>query len=472
MPSRPADTLIAPSPRRRPSIRSVLILPIGFLILIVAGTILLRLPHASVDPAQRLAWHEAMFTAINAVCVTGLTVRDTAVDLTGFGQATVFVLFELGAMAVAAFGALLAVRIGAVGGSSTRMVRFAFAAAIAVQAIGALVLMATSSDGLEQPDGAFDAILLAGSAFCQAGYGTLDSSSATVWSCLVVLMLLGSIGFPVLLNLCDLAASAVRRWAGRRRNQPAHTAHLTPHSKATLTATAILLAAGAALLLVSRITPHFYDKLQLGQTAHVDRPEQLTATAMAEQVTDAAWLTVTSRSTGLTPAAVDTPSAPDSLVLMTSMFIGGGAGSPAGGIKVTVLVVLVVSVTAMIRRRRRPHLFGRPIAAGAVRCAAAVLGLIGLTTFLLTAALCLTEQSLLAADRTTVQHLLLESVSAVSTTGLRTGLTEQLSTAGQSALMAGILIGRLGPVVLAAMWVFGRNLTAERRNRDAGLALA
>ena len=50
-------------------------------------------------------FHEALFTATSAVCVTGLVVRDTASHWSAFGQAVLMVLIQIGGLGVITVGA-------------------------------------------------------------------------------------------------------------------------------------------------------------------------------------------------------------------------------------------------------------------------------------------------------------------------------------------------------------------------------
>ncbi|MHA3016403.1 hypothetical protein [Cupriavidus necator] len=69
----------------------------GFLLAIMAGSVLLMLPWSRVDGGSA-PWLTAFFTAVSAVCVTGLVIVDTGTYWSGFGfgQAVIMALFQLG----------------------------------------------------------------------------------------------------------------------------------------------------------------------------------------------------------------------------------------------------------------------------------------------------------------------------------------------------------------------------------------
>ena len=63
------------------------------------GSILLMLPFSSVDRIPT-PFHEALFTATSAVCVTGLVVKDTGSYWSLAGQTIILVLIQIGGLGV------------------------------------------------------------------------------------------------------------------------------------------------------------------------------------------------------------------------------------------------------------------------------------------------------------------------------------------------------------------------------------
>ena len=138
---------------------------------------------------------------------------------------------------------------------------------------------------------------------------------------------------------------------------------------------------------------------------------------------------------------------PDSLLVTDMlMFIGGGSASPAGGIKVTTLAVLLLIVRAEIRGEREVVAFGRA-RAGADPPPGADIVVVAVRRVVLATLL------LVATNELGLSSALFESISAFSTTGLSTGVTGMLDTAGQAILMVLMFLGRVGPITLGVALV-------------------
>ena len=87
------------------------IICLGFMGVILVGALLLMLPAAARGP-EAASWEDALFTAVSAVCVTGLVVRDTALFWSPFGQAVILILIQIGGLGVVSVAAFLALIFG------------------------------------------------------------------------------------------------------------------------------------------------------------------------------------------------------------------------------------------------------------------------------------------------------------------------------------------------------------------------
>ncbi|MGV3758191.1 MAG: potassium transporter TrkG, partial [Actinomycetota bacterium] len=85
----------------------------------VVGAGLLMLPAASEDSTSFV---DAWFTATSAVCVTGLTVLDTGTHWTGFGQAVILGLIQIGGLGIMTLTALIVVGLARRLGLRQRMI--------------------------------------------------------------------------------------------------------------------------------------------------------------------------------------------------------------------------------------------------------------------------------------------------------------------------------------------------------------
>jgi trk system potassium uptake protein TrkH len=127
------------------------------------------------------------------------------------------------------------------------------------------------------------------------------------------------------------------------------------------------------------------------------------------------------------------------------MLIGGAAGSTAGGIKLATLAVLVLAVLSTLRGQEEPQAFGRRISSSTIFRAMTIVVLFMATHFLLSLCLAITEDVFNNASFSFSQ-LMFESMSALATVGLSTGITPDLSVPGKMIVFVAMFIGRLGPI--------------------------
>lgn len=402
--------------------------------IIAVATALLSLPAAT-RAEEPATFVDALFTAVSAVCVTGLTTVSTATYWSGFGQAVIIVAVKIGGLGVMTLASILGLavsrRIGLtqrlLAASETKttrlgevgtLVRAVVIASLAVELVIFLVLLPRFlSLGESLGDAAWHALFMAVSIFNNAGFVVLESGMEPFvgdwWMCLPIIVggAIGALGFPVILNV-------VGRLRGDRR--------LSLHSKLTIVTYSILAVGGALGFALFE----WRNAATLGQLPVADR---VLASLLAG---------VNSRSSGL--STVDLGDASDATWFITDalMFVGGGSASTAGGIKVTTFAVLVLAIVAEARGDRDAEAFGRRIGTTTIRLAVAVafLGatLVGVGTLLL---LALTDYHL--------ELVLFEVISAFATVGLSTGITPDLPDAAKYVLSALMFAGRLGTVTLA-----------------------
>lgn len=400
-----------------------------------AGTVLLTFPAAAARGT--VAPLDALFTATSATCVTGLIVLDTPHDFSLFGQAVILALIQvggLGIMTLSTFGALLlGGRLGLRGEralaemldletapTAYRLTRFIVLSTLAVEAVGAAVLTVSfRGTGLPLGEAAWRGVFHAVSAFCNAGFA-LQSDSLVMFReaplpLLVhaALIVLGGLGFVVL-------AAAWSRLSGRARSAT------SVQVRVVLAVTAFLLVAGAIL----------YGAGEWNRT--------LDGLTVPGKLLNAFFQSVTLRTAGFNSVPFDELGAATTLAMMVFMFIGAAPGSTGGGIKVTTLAVLFATLRATAGAESPPTLFRREIPREIVlRSLAIVLTsilLIGTALFLL-----------LVFEAQPFLHLMFEATSAFATVGLSLGATAALGPAGKLIIIAGMFIGRIGPLTLALL---------------------
>ena len=405
-----------------------------FASIITMVTALLSLPVATTS-GQRAPFADALFTATSAVCVTGLVTVDTATYWSAFGQSVILVGIAIGGLGVMTIASILALAVSRHIGLTQRMltatetktklgqvgslVRTVIATSVVVEGVLALVLIPRFLT-LGEPFGAavWHGVFMALSIFNNAGFVVLEEGLVPYigdwWMGLPIVIgtFLGAVGFPVLLNIRH-AWRTPRRW--------------TLHTKLTLT-TYTALTVGTFLLI-----PAF----------EWTNPRTFGPLPLDEKILAALVNSVNARSSGLSTVPISDMREATWFLQDALMFVGGGVASPAGGIKVTTLAVLVLAIIAEARGDRDVEVFRRRIPPDTVRLAVAVafIGstLVGLSTL-----------ALLEITGLRLDVILFEVISAFATVGLSTGITPHLPDAAKYVLVALMFAGRTGTMTVAA----------------------
>ena len=409
---------------------------LGFLLLILAGALLLMLPISTRAPGGA-GFLEALFTATSATCVTGLVVHDTMQYWSEFGQAVILLLIQIGGMGVVTVAVAIFIfsgkRIGLkqrwvmqesisaprVGGI-IRMTGFILRTALAIEALGALLLAARFCPQFGLWKGLWYAVFHAVSAFCNAGFDLMGSevpySSLTAYGadplvCLTVagLIIVGGIGFS---TWQDVAGN------GRRLRQ------YRLQSKLILLFTVLLLAGGTL----------YFGLYEFGLP-------QWEGLGSGERALAAFFQAVSPRTAGFNSVDLTQMSELGRLVTILLMLTGGSPGSTAGGFKTTTLAVLVLSAWAVFRRRSNAECFGRRLPDAVLRNASAIFWLY-LTLFFLGGAL------ICCIDGVPLLDALFESASAIGTVGLSIVGTANLSAPSHLILIFLMYFGRVGGLTM------------------------
>lgn len=437
--------------QRKIRLTPVRLLALGYLCVIIIGTILLILPFSSKITGSA-AFMDALFTTVSASCVTGLIVQDTATHWTIYGQIVILLLIQIGGI-----GFMTVIyTIWKLGGKKIGIKERAFmqesvsAPTIAgmgkltstillgtliFEALGAFVLCFRFVPDYGWGDGIWMAVFTAVSAFCNAGfdlmgdktgeYSSLTSYSGDPIVCLTIplLIIIGGLGFFV--------------WQDIKRNR-FHFRKYELHTKLVLIMTALLVIIPTLLIIL----------------AENDLPWQ-------ERIFSSFFTAVTPRTAGFNVLPLSGAGSIKSMTLFLTiilMFVGGSSGSTAGGIKTNTLAVLFLSVFSLVRGKRSVECFGRRIDESNVKNAAqfvtAFLALIVLGTILL----CFFEEHnfLHPADPelagVTVTEALFEVVSAIATVGLTMGITPYLTIGSQIVLCVLMFLGRAGCMTVMLSW--------------------
>ncbi|MEU7137648.1 potassium transporter TrkG [Streptomyces sp. NPDC046261] len=433
--------------RLRRALRSLLVvhpartLVLAFGLVILAGAVLLALPPAA-ERGGGTDWVTALFTATSAVCVTGLVTVDTGTYWSGFGEGVILAMIQVGGFGIMTMASLLALLISGrmrlrlqltaqaetksldIGNVRRVLLGVAGSTLIVEAGVGAVLALRFR---FGYGHGAGDAVYLgffhAVSAFNNAGFGlrvdNLVPYAQDPWVTLPVALavILGGIGFPVLLELLR----------HRRRKRTQGKRNWSLHTKLTLLTSALLLIAGTVLTCLLEWT----------------NPGTLRPLDWDQKVLNGFFHSAMSRTAGFN--ALDIGALRPSTLLATCMlmFVGGGSAGTAGGIKVTTFAVLAAAMLAEVRGEPAAEVMGRRLAPSVLRQALTVallgVGLVMVATL-----------ALLTVSGKPLAAVLFEIVSAFGTVGLTTGITPDLPTSGQFILIALMFVGRLGPVTLVS----------------------
>ncbi|MFG3495804.1 TrkH family potassium uptake protein [Streptomyces sp. NPDC047928] len=413
----------------------------AFSTVILGGTVLLTLPVASADGGAT-GVVTALFTATSAVCVTGLVVVDTGTYWSGFGQGVILALIQVGGFGIMTMASLLALLVSgrlrlrmqltaaaetrSLGIGDVRRVLLGVAATTAAVELAVwawLALRFRYGYAMPPGDAVYHGFFHAVSAFNNAGFALRPDSlmryatDPLVTLPIAVAVILGGIGFPVLLEV--LRHRTRRRTTGRRG--------WSLHTRLTLITAAGLLLAGTALTCL----------LEWGNPGTLGRFD------WEDKLLNGFVHSVMTRSGGFN--AIDIGSLEDATLLMTCalMFIGGGSAGTAGGIKVTTFAVLAAAMVAEVRGEPNSTILGRRIAPHALRQALTV-ALLGVG-FVTAASL-----ALMTVVKAPFEVVLFEAVSAFGVNGLSAGVSAQLPVPGQLIAVILMFVGRLGPVTLVS----------------------
>ncbi|MDU0352611.1 TrkH family potassium uptake protein [Paraglaciecola aquimarina] len=406
------------------------ILFVGFIVLIILGSILLMLPIAS---NQVTGIIDAIFTATSAVTVTGLVVVDTGTHFTLFGQVVIAILIQAGGLGFMTFAVVAALSLGAKLGLSqtllvkealgqtslekvTQTAKYVVLYSFVIEAVGIALLTVIWASELPFSTALYHAFFYTVSAFNNAGFA-LSADSLTRYAdswqingVISALFMIGGIGFTVLIDI-----KQKKRWK-----------KLSINTRLVIKATLIINVCAFFLIWL----------------LEAKNPYTLGAMSVGDQIIAAWFQAVTPRTAGFNTLPVDQLTDATTTLTIFLMFIGGGSLSTASGIKLGTFVVLVMATIHFLRRNQRVALMQRTVpqeqVMKALSLALVSIAMIFISIFVLT-----------AIEKAPFLDIVFEVVSALSTVGLSRGVTGNLSPAGEVIIIFLMIIGRVGPLTFA-----------------------
>ena len=404
------------------------IIAVGFLAVILIGSLLLFLP-VSLNDGVKLGYVDALYTSVSAVCVTGLNTIDPGSTFSVFGKIILALLIQIGGLGVASVGAGVIIAIGKRVDMKSRnvlkealnldsrggVVRFlgnVFLTTAVIELAGAVAGFFVFRNEYPVPEAIGISLFHSVASFNNSGFDIFGKGTNMIPYknnlplnlITATLIILGGIGFPVIKEVL---------------HKKFRVKKLSMHSRVVISVSTILTVVGMLLL---RLTENIS---WLG----------------------AFFTSVSARTAGFSTCPLSDFTNAGRVVMLFLMFVGASPGSTAGGIKTTTLFVLLQGIKSSATNRSEKA-FHYSVPENAFK-KAAVITLIGIAvvtagTFVMSAA----EPSLALSD------ILLEVVSAFGTVGLSTGITPTLSLGSKLLSMVIMYIGRLGPLTIATMWYF------------------
>ncbi len=411
-----------------------------YLLAVSVSVALLSLPFAMKEGVE-VSFIDTLFTAASAISVTGLSVisiKDT------YSEAGIFILIfvlQVGGIGIMTMGTFIYLifrrkiglrerRLIMVDQNQTQLsglvnlLKQILIIFIAIEFFGSVVLGLYFIPFYDTWQEAFiHGIFAAVSATTNAGFDITGSSLIPfandyfVQFITIILIILGAIGFPVLVEIKDFLLNKKGRY------------RFSLFSKLTTATFLSLVVFGTFMILLLEFN-HFFE----GKSWH-------------ESFFYSLFQSVTTRSAGLATVDVNEFTEPTLLFLSSMMFIGASPSSVGGGIRTTTFAINILFLFNFARGNKSIKIFKREIHEVDIRKSLIVTIFAFFTCFASVFILSISENF-------TVMEILFEVASAFGTCGLSTGITPDLSNFGKILIMLLMFIGRVG--ILNFIFIIGK----------------
>ncbi|MBO4395984.1 MAG: potassium transporter TrkH [Eubacterium sp.] len=434
--------------KRKFQLKPSQIIPLGFLGLILAGTVLLMLPISTAS-GEIPEFSTALFTSTSSVCVTGNVVVDTFSYWSTFGHIVILFLIQMGGLGIVAVVSLVIVtakrrkslvnmmllrdsfNLDSMRGVAPFISRV-FKGTIVVEALGAFGYFFAFIPQFGVVRGVWISFFTSVSAFCNAGMDIIGPNSLAPYYnrplVLIVTMFLiiaGGIGYVIWFDIW----STHRNYFVKKRKRGLG---MNEHTKLVLSMTAILIVGGAVLIF-------FLEK---------NNPATIGKMTLWEKMLNSTFQSVTYRTAGFVTVPQEALLEPTTVIGDILMFIGGSPVGTAGGVKTVTIYVLFVNVDSCMRGNYEPMAFKRRITDDMIRKATAIVVFHFLLAILFTFTLMIYE-GIPFIDS------VYEVMSGLNTVGVSRGITADLNIEGRIIMIAAMYLGRIGPVSIALFFPGG-----------------
>ncbi|AQQ54778.1 TrkH family potassium uptake protein [Planococcus lenghuensis] len=400
----------------------------------IISMIILGLPFFH-DEGVELSFTNLLFTAVSAISVTGLTVVSTVDTFNAAGAFALAFVLQFGGIGIMTLGTfiwiLLGKRIGlrerqliqidqnrtALSGLVRLMVRI-LKTILLIELVGTIILSTYFLNYFDTWQEAWlQGFFAAVSATTNAGFDITGASLIPfaddyfVQSVNIVLLILGAIGFPVLIETQDFLKG---EWDADRANNS-----FSLFTQLTVITFFGLIVVGTVLMLI------------LEQDAFLDDM------AWHKQLFYSLFQSVTTRNGGLATMDVNELTEPTLIVFCMLMFIGASPSSVGGGIRTTTFAIMLLAIYNFARGRSSIKVFRREVDTEDV-----IRSFIVITTAVM---LCMTAiVILMVTEPFPLLPVAFEVFSAFGTTGLSMGITADLSPIGKYVIIFLMFVGRIG----------------------------
>jgi potassium uptake protein len=409
--------------------KNIYVIPcLGFLSVILVGWIVLMLPicnNGNVTP------FDALFTAVSATCVNGLTTVNLGVDYSFLGQLAIAIITEIGAIGFVTFiSFILSFKKKRMSLSETLLLSSALndnnygklkqrlkeviKYTIVIQIIGAILLAVDFIPRFGIKNGIWYSIFHSITAFCNAGFDIIGDTSLEIFAkniyvniVFIILMFLGSIGYFVIEDI--IGAIKKKRFI-----------HISFHTKIVLTASLIIYLVSIMLLKIAEPNLTWLE---------------------------AVFTSVTARTTGFSTINMAGMLPITKLIISFLMIIGGAPGSTSGGIRITSIAILALTVRATLRNKKDVVVFYKKIDLQTIR--QAITNIVICLVLVLISMFIMEKVQIMRLDNN-----LFMCASAFSATGLSVTNVAEMNFASKVILEALMYIGRVGPISILSILIF------------------
>ena len=432
-----------------------LMMAVSFMFIILVGSGVLLMPRC-VQPGVHLSWIDSLFTATSAVCVTGLTTIDVPSTFTCLGQLVVMLLIQvggLGVMTITSFFALFFMGNTSIYNQmqvqdmvsskslaslwSTLLNIFGFTAFLELAGAVGIFLNIHGTIGLDVRHELFFSVFHSVSAFCNAGFSNyqegvgahvLMTGHCWLYVILALLIILGGIGYPVLVNLKGVLkhVKVVWKWIRGQHYASLSIPNLFDlNTKIVLRTTAVLIVLGTALI------------------AYFEWNNTFGGMRIHEKLVQAFFNAVSPRTAGFISVNLNSMCIQSIFIYTILMWIGGASQSTAGGVKVNAFAVAILNIRSILRGTTRVEFAGRELSTDSIRRAnaAVITSIIVLAFFVFFVTL--------SDPQLPLKAIVFECVSAFGTVGSSLGITSELHDTSKILIVLLMFIGRVGVVTLA-----------------------